>query len=141
MNPPSVRPLAFASFPTPIKMSDDLHKPTPQKSEHIIDSSNLDCNSGLIARHFQVALTTEDMSKDAEPPLKILTDDFGKWHPIQLPAGAAPLTIQRAVTLLSRPAIKQRPTRRKSLGTRSLETSATTRTKTNRVGDLNEDNV
>ncbi|ESU35869.1 Hypothetical protein DHA2_152406 [Giardia duodenalis] len=131
----SLRPLVFISFSTVIKMSDDLQKPTPQKSEQIIDSSNLDCNSGLIARHFQVALTTEDMSREAEPPLKSLTDDFGKWRPVQLPAGAAPLTIQRAVTLLSRPALKQRSARRKSSATLPLTASTATRTKHSKTGE------
>lgn len=111
-------PIPYRNTSTYIKMSDCQQNPEVQELTQIIDNSNLDCSSGngIIAKSFQAALTNEDIAAELEPPLKGLTDDFGKWHPIQLPPNAAPLTIQRAVTLLSRPVLKQRPARRKSLG-------------------------
>lgn len=122
-------------------MSEDLQKPATQKSDQIVDSSNLDCNSGLIAHSFHTALTIENTSTDLEPPLKGLTDDFGKWHPVQLPADAAPLTIQRAVILLSRPALKQRAARRKSIDSLSLTAGTSLRIKDSKPGNLNENNM
>lgn len=127
------------------KMSDGLQKSVVQNLDQIVDNSNLDCSSagsGVIARSFQAALITDDITTDLEPPLKSLTDDFGKWRPAQLPANAAPLTIQRAVTLLSRPILKQRPIRRKSLGGPPLPptTSTTTEIKDSTTGEMDEGN-